>query len=116
MEFSAKTRLPLHSIGIIYPSPSLRIALHFGIIFTHIHYSYHWGESKRALKTPFLAINAKGERVLAQSKRTAPPRQISKKFETKLFSIGIFEISIPLRNSISFGIYTLRRSFSKVGI
>jgi hypothetical protein len=59
MEYSAKTRLPLHSIGIIYLSPSLRIALHFGIIFTHI-YLYHWGESKRALKTPFLAINAKG--------------------------------------------------------
>jgi hypothetical protein len=27
MESSAKTRLPLHSIGIIYPSPSLRITL-----------------------------------------------------------------------------------------
>jgi hypothetical protein len=32
MEFSAKARLPLHSIGIIYPSSSLRIALYFGII------------------------------------------------------------------------------------
>jgi hypothetical protein len=40
MESSAKTRLPLHSTGIIYPSPSLRITLHFGIIFTHIHL-YH---------------------------------------------------------------------------
>jgi hypothetical protein len=30
------------------------------------------------------------------------------------FSIGIFEISIPLRNSISIGIYILRRSFSKI--
>jgi hypothetical protein len=63
MEYSAKTRLPLHSIGIIYPSPSLRIALHFGIIFTHIHL-YHWRESKRAhislTKYPFLAIHAKG--------------------------------------------------------
>jgi hypothetical protein len=56
----------------------------------------------------------KGERVLAQSKRTAPPCQFQKKIETKLFSIGIFEISIPLRNSISFGIYILRRSFSKL--
>ena len=60
MESSAKIRLPLHSIGIIYPSSSLRTALHFGIIFTHIHYSYRWGEIQRALKTPFLAINAKG--------------------------------------------------------
>jgi hypothetical protein len=49
MESSAKTRLPLHSIGIIYPSPSLRTALQIGIIFTHT-YMYHWGESKRALK------------------------------------------------------------------
>jgi hypothetical protein len=55
----------------------------------------------------------KGERVLAQSKRTAPPHHF-KFFETRLFSINIFEISIPLRNSISFGIYILRRSFSKL--
>jgi hypothetical protein len=55
----------------------------------------------------------KGERVLAQSKRTAPPRQFQK-ISKRLFSIGIFEISIPLRNSISFGIYILRRSFSKL--
>jgi hypothetical protein len=108
MESSAKTSLPLHSTGIIYPSPSLRIALHFGIIFTHIHLC-HWGESKRALKAPFLAINVKG----GESKRDRTTTQFQKKFETKLFSIGIFEISIPLRNSISFGIYILRRSFSK---
>jgi hypothetical protein len=101
MESSAKTRLPLHSIGIIYPSPSLRIALHFGIIFTHIHYSNHWGEGTRALKTPFLVINAKGEESSPKQKdRTTTP--ISKNFG-KLFSIGIFQISIPLRNSISIG-------------
>jgi hypothetical protein len=49
MESSAKTRLPLHSIGIIYPSPSLHTALHFGIIFTIIT---HTIEEKvmRALK------------------------------------------------------------------
>jgi hypothetical protein len=33
MESSAKTRLPLHSIGIIYPSSSLHITLKIGIIF-----------------------------------------------------------------------------------
>jgi hypothetical protein len=63
MESSVKTRLPLHSFGIISPSLSLRTALHFGIIFTHI-YLYHWGESKRAhislTKYLFLAIHAKG--------------------------------------------------------
>jgi hypothetical protein len=55
----------------------------------------------------------KGERVLAQSKRTTP---ISNFFETKflMFSIGIFQISIPLRNSISIGIYILRMSFSNL--
>jgi hypothetical protein len=59
MKSSAKTRLPLHSIGIIYPSPSLRTALQFGIIFTY--YSYHWGESKKGLSNvSVLAINAKG--------------------------------------------------------
>jgi hypothetical protein len=99
MEYSTTTRLPLHSIGIIYPSSSLRIALHFGIIFTHI-YLYHWGESKRALKTPFLAINAKGGESISpkQNDRTTTP--ISKNFETKfflMFSIGILQISIPLK-------------------
>jgi hypothetical protein len=60
MESSAKIRLPLNSIGIIYPSPSLRTALHFGIIFTHIHL-YHQGESKEGSQmSPFLVINAKG--------------------------------------------------------
>jgi hypothetical protein len=61
MESLVKKRLPLHSTGIIYPSPSLHS--HFGIIFTHIHL-YHWGESRRAhislTKYPFLAIHAKG--------------------------------------------------------
>jgi hypothetical protein len=63
MESSAKTRLPLHSIGIIYPSPSLHNALHFGIIFTLIT-STNGEKVKRAYisltKYPFLAIHAKG--------------------------------------------------------
>jgi hypothetical protein len=59
MESSAKTRLPLHSIGIVYPSLSLRTALHLGIIFTIIT-STNGEKVKRALKTLFLAINAKG--------------------------------------------------------
>jgi hypothetical protein len=33
-----------------------------------------------------------------------------------MFSLGIYEISIPLRNSISIGIYILRRNFQKFGI
>jgi hypothetical protein len=31
------------------------------------------GEKEKGLTKPFLAINAKGEIILAQSKRTAPP-------------------------------------------
>jgi hypothetical protein len=37
MEYSAKTTLPLNSIGIIYSLPVFRIVHHFGTIFTHIY-------------------------------------------------------------------------------
>jgi hypothetical protein len=52
----------------------------------------------------FLAINAKGGESISPKQKDRTTTPISKIFETKLFSIGIFEISIPLRNSISFGI------------
>jgi hypothetical protein len=83
MEYSTKTRLPLHSTGIIHPSSLLRTPNWYNP-FTLI-YLYQWGGSlKRLTKSSFLEINAKGgERALAQSKRTAPP-PISK------FSIDIF--------------------------
>jgi hypothetical protein len=86
MESSVKTRLPLHSIGIVYPSPSLRTALHVGIIFTHIHL-YHWGESKEGSeKTLFLAINAKGgENISLKAK--GPHHHQFQSF-LKKFSIG----------------------------
>jgi hypothetical protein len=74
------------------------------------------GNLKRALKTLFLVINAKGGESISPKQKDRTTMPISKSFETKLFSIGIFQISIPLRNSISFGIYILRRSFSKIGI
>jgi hypothetical protein len=94
MESSSKTRLPLHSIGIIYPSPSLRIALHFGIIFTFITHTI--GEKvNRALKTLFLAINAKGGESISPKQKDRTTAPISKFFETKflMFLIGIFQIS-----------------------
>jgi hypothetical protein len=69
---------------------------------------------KRALKTPFLAINAKGGESISPKQKDRTTTPISKIFETKLVSIGIFEISIPLRNSISIGIYILRRTFQKL--
>jgi hypothetical protein len=81
MESLAKTRLPLYSNGIIYPSSSLHITLNWYNF--HSYYLYQWGESKKgSQKTLFLLINAKGGEILSQSKRTAPPP-----FEIKL-SIG----------------------------
>jgi hypothetical protein len=70
------------------------------------------GESTRALKTPFLAIHAKGGDSISpkQKDRTTNLKKIETKF--LMFSIG----SIPLRNSISIGIYILRRNFSKISI
>jgi hypothetical protein len=50
-----------------------------------------------------LAINAKGGESISPKQKDRTTTPISKNFETKLFSIGIFEISIPLRNSISIG-------------
>jgi hypothetical protein len=61
-----------------------------------------------------LAINAKGGESISPKQKDRTTTPISKIFETKLFSIGIFEISIALRNSIPIGIYILRRSFSKL--
>ena len=59
MEASVKTRIPLHSIDIFNPSPSLHTALHLGIIFNHIPL-YHWGESKKGSDDSVLAFHAKG--------------------------------------------------------
>jgi hypothetical protein len=52
----------------------------------------------------FLAINAKGGESISPKQKERTTMPISKIFETKLFSIGILQISIPLRNSISIGI------------
>jgi hypothetical protein len=60
MLYSAKTSLPLYSIGIIYPLPVFRHLSKLVYSFTHI-YLYQWGECIKWLsKSPFLAINAKG--------------------------------------------------------
>jgi hypothetical protein len=61
MEHSAKTTLPLNSIGIIYPFGGIPTTLsnwyNLSVIFT----CTNGGESIEWLSTsPFLAINAKG--------------------------------------------------------
>jgi hypothetical protein len=76
MEFfgEGKASTPLHRI--IHPSPSLHTALQFGIIFTPILFT-KGRESKRAYisltSIRFWRFMPKGEKVLAQSKRTTPP-------------------------------------------
>jgi hypothetical protein len=42
LEYSAKTTLPLNSIGIIHSLSVFRIVLHFGTIFTHISISIEY--------------------------------------------------------------------------
>jgi hypothetical protein len=50
-----------------------------------------------------LAIHAKGGESISPKQKDRTITPISKKIG-KLFSIGIFQISIPQRNSISIGI------------
>jgi hypothetical protein len=59
MEYSAKTTLPLNSIGIIYPLPVFHNTLQFGIIF-HLYIVYQRGRKyiKGSQMSLFLAINA----------------------------------------------------------
>jgi hypothetical protein len=76
MESSAKTKAstPLHQI--IHPSPTLDIALQFGIIFTLILFTKGRGSKGAYISLTsirFWRFMPKGEKVLAQSKRTAPP-------------------------------------------
>jgi hypothetical protein len=60
MESSAKTRLPLHSNDIIYPSSSLRITP----IWYNLSLIFCLPKGEKIImglsKSPFLAINAKG--------------------------------------------------------
>jgi hypothetical protein len=101
MEYSAKTRLPLHSTGIIYPSSSLHITLNWYNL--HSYYLYQWGESKKGSQVSlFLAINAKGGEILnpKQKDHTTTISNFSKSsfqlvyFKLVLFSIGILQIGM----------------------
>jgi hypothetical protein len=95
MQYLAKTSLPLNSIGIIHSLPVFRRLSKFGIILAHILFAKGGEKVKRAYyftHIRFWRFMPKGEKVLAQSKRTAPP-PISKNvvFQIRLrkdFSIG----------------------------
>jgi hypothetical protein len=77
MEYSAKTSLPLNSIGIIHSLPVFRRLSKFGIILTHTLFAKGGEKVRRAYisltSIRFWRFMPKGEKVLAQSNRTAPP-------------------------------------------
>jgi hypothetical protein len=65
-----KTRLPLHSNGIIYPSPLLHITLQNGIIFNS-YLLIPLGENikKGSQKSPFWRLMPKGEKILSPKQK-----------------------------------------------
>jgi hypothetical protein len=110
-----RQRLPLHSIESLILRRHSEQLSNFGIIFTHILFAKGGEISSKGLifhsKYPFLAIHAKGEKALAQSKRTAPPPsfknfELRKDFSNDVFPIGIlflieFQIgTTPFKTSI----------------
>jgi hypothetical protein len=122
-KWSIRQRQRFHS------TPSVLITLCWYSIISPLWYNLHpyyllvpmREKVKRALKTPFFAINAKGGESISPKQKDRTTMPISKNFETSLryfkcSSIGIFEISIPLRNYISIDIYILKRSFSNICI
>jgi hypothetical protein len=69
MEYSAKTSLPLYSIGTI---SSLPVFHHLSDWYTlSLIFFYQWGRKyKRGLSSSsFLAINAKGEKILSPKQK-----------------------------------------------
>jgi hypothetical protein len=93
MEFLAKTMLPLHYNGIIYPSLSLRITL-IWYNFSLISRLPKGGKLKIALKSLcFLAINAKGGEILSPKQKDRTTN--FKKFQNDdLFKKFVFPIGI----------------------
>jgi hypothetical protein len=77
MESSAKTRLPLHSIELFILRRRSAPLSKVGIIFTPILFTKGRESLETGLyfthKYPFWRFMPKGEKVLAQSKSTAPP-------------------------------------------
>jgi hypothetical protein len=68
MEYSTKTRLPLHSTGIFYPSSLLHTPNWYN---SSLLFTYTNGEKvfKGLSKSPFLAINAKGGESIRQKQK-----------------------------------------------
>jgi hypothetical protein len=68
MEYVTKTRLTLHSNGIVYPSSLLR-SLQIGIIFTHISFT-NGGESKKGSQSlRFWRLMPNEEKILSPKQK-----------------------------------------------
>jgi hypothetical protein len=103
MESSVKTRLPLQSIGIIYPLSSLHTSLHFSIIFTLITHTN--GEKvMRALKRfRFWRLMPKGEKYSPKQKdhTTTNFKKFLKKFSIGILFLIYFKLVWPLSKLVS---------------
>jgi hypothetical protein len=98
LESSAKTKASTTSLILRRRSEHLSI---FGIIFTHVLFAKGEKVVRKGLISHssicFWRLMPKGEKVLAQSKRTAPPLNLK-----RMFSIGMifnwydFQIGISL--------------------
>jgi hypothetical protein len=108
IESSAKTRLPLHSNRIIYPSQSLCITLQIGIIFTHV--SFTIGEKVRRAhisltKYPFLVIHAKGGESISPKQKNRTTTNFKTFFKEVFNWYLIFDIFQIGMTTFKIGIY-----------
>jgi hypothetical protein len=91
-------------------------------IIIHLHFFYQWGrKDKRAHKSlRFWRFMPKGERVLAQSKRTAPPPKTFLNFQNNVFNwylvISLFQIGMIFSIGISFSKTSISIYFQLVSI
>jgi hypothetical protein len=99
-KWSLRRRQGFHSTPYYYlpfaVTPSLCIALHFGIILHSYIVCQRGREFKKGLifhsqSIRFWRFMPKGEKVLAQSKRTAPPRQFQNFLES-YFQLVFFKL------------------------
>jgi hypothetical protein len=118
-----KTRLPLHSIGIIYPSPSLCTALHFGIIFTLITHTIE-EKVKRALKRlRFWRLMPNGRYIKPKAKGPhhhqfqSLKRSFQLVSQGKIFKRGFFKLVSKIFGLLSIGktLLNTKRRFSSRG-
>jgi hypothetical protein len=91
MESSAKTRLPLHSIALFLLRRHSGSLSNFGIIL-HSYIICQRGRkfekgSYFTLKTPFLAIHAKGGESISPKQKDRTTTPISKNFKTKFLNV-----------------------------